>query len=303
VSTFIVVDQGEEDWLDLVLAVNYTLHLFTNEVTAGLTPEQIDALDETDLDEATFAGYASAALTGGSWTTTPGNPTTGVYAEQSFVRSSTGAPQDIWGYYLTRTSDGELQGFEQFDAPITVELINDEIEVTPRITLGDEVENVNPTGSISGYAAATAPDGWLLCDGTAVSRSTFAALFAVIGTTYGVGDGSTTFNLPDLRQRFPLGKAAAGTGATLGDTGGDIDHVHNLANDDAFAMHTGVAAATENYRIRRIATDNWTSSHQADTGAGLAAPASNPQTTGVALGGDTDTENPPFQVVNFIIKT
>ena len=53
-------------------------------------------------------------------------------------------------------------------------------------------------------------------------------MFAILGTTYGVGDGSTTFNLPNLQQRFPLGKAASGTGSTLGGTGGAIDHLHTV---------------------------------------------------------------------------
>jgi microcystin-dependent protein len=86
-----------------------------------------------------------------------------------------------------------------------------------------------PIGSMTMWGGSSAPDGWLLCDGSQVSRTTFQTLFNVLGTTYGVGDGSTTFNLPDLRQRFPLGKAAAGTGSTLGSTGGAIDHTHSIA--------------------------------------------------------------------------
>src|SRR5690606_40101311 len=83
-----------------------------------------------------------------------------------------------------------------------------------------------PTGAIVAYGGTDAPTGWLFCHGQEVSRTTYARLFAVIGTTYGAGDGSTTFNLPDLRQRFPLGKAASGTGSTLGETGGQINHTH-----------------------------------------------------------------------------
>ena len=85
---------------------------------------------------------------------------------------------------------------------------------------------VMPVGGMAPYAGTAAPDGWLMCDGGQVSRVTYKALFDVAGTAYGVGDGSTTFNLPDLRQRFLLGKAASGTGATLGSTGGAIDHTH-----------------------------------------------------------------------------
>jgi microcystin-dependent protein len=62
-----------------------------------------------------------------------------------------------------------------------------------------------PTGSIIMYGAATAPAGWLECNGDAVSRTTYSALFSVIGTTYGSGDGTTTFNLPDLRGEFIRG--------------------------------------------------------------------------------------------------
>lgn len=62
-----------------------------------------------------------------------------------------------------------------------------------------------PAGAIMAYAASTAPTGWLLCDGSAVSRTTYATLFAAISTVWGTGDGSTTFNLPDLRGQFLRG--------------------------------------------------------------------------------------------------
>lgn len=101
-----------------------------------------------------------------------------------------------------------------------------------------------PTGVITAYGAAVAPSGWLLCNGSAISRTTYATLFATIGTTYGAGDGATTFNLPDLQQRFPLGKAAAGTGATLGGTGGNIDHTHSLPAH-YHGMGTGSTAAVD----------------------------------------------------------
>ena len=65
------------------------------------------------------------------------------------------------------------------------------------------------TGEIKMYGGASAPTGWLLCDGSAVSRTTYAPLFAVIGTTYGIGDNSTTFNLPDGRGKVPVGAGQA----------------------------------------------------------------------------------------------
>ena len=69
-----------------------------------------------------------------------------------------------------------------------------------------------PTGVVQYYSGTAAPAGWLLCDGTAYSRTTYAALFAIIGTGYGAGNGSTTFNVPDFRGRMPIG---VGTGSGL----------------------------------------------------------------------------------------
>lgn len=99
-------------------------------------------------------------------------------------------------------------------------------------------EQLNPTGTVLSYAGATAPSGYLLCDGSAVSQTTYAALFAVIGLTYG-NPGGGNFNLPDLRGRVPIGKddmggsaanrvtsggAAGIDGTVLGDSGGVEEH-------------------------------------------------------------------------------
>lgn len=78
-----------------------------------------------------------------------------------------------------------------------------------------------PVGTVAMFAgtADTIPIGWLFCRGQAVSRTTYAKLFAVIGTTYGNGDGSTTFNVPDLRGRVPLG---VGNGTALNHTNHEL---------------------------------------------------------------------------------
>ena len=70
---------------------------------------------------------------------------------------------------------------------------------------------VLPTGSYIQFAGSQAPAGFLVCNGGAISRTTYSALFAVIGTTYGSGDGSTTFNLPNLTDRFLQGSTISGT--------------------------------------------------------------------------------------------
>ena len=101
------------------------------------------------------------------------------------------------------------------------------------------------TGLVLPFAGVAAPTGWLLCNGAAISRSTYARLFAIIGTVYGAGDGTNTFNLPDLRGRVPVG-AGQGSGLanrTLGAYGGEENHAlswvetgshyHNLSNVSA----------------------------------------------------------------------
>lgn len=70
---------------------------------------------------------------------------------------------------------------------------------------GNNITSLIPSGTIISYASSTAPTGYLKCNGAAISRSTYSSLFSSIGTTYGSGDGSTTFNLPDLRGEFVRG--------------------------------------------------------------------------------------------------
>lgn len=89
---------------------------------------------------------------------------------------------------------------------------------------------VLPSGLILPYAGPSAPQGWLLCEGQAVSRTTYAGLFDVIGTTYGIGNGSTTFNLPDLRGRAPVGLSSTDAEFnTLGKTFGTKTHTLTVA--------------------------------------------------------------------------
>lgn len=92
---------------------------------------------------------------------------------------------------------------------------------TPASQPGD----VFPAGTVVDYAGSSAPAGWLICDGSLVSRATYPQLFANIGTQYGAGDGSTTFGLPDARGRHVVGKHTSGTFTTLGATGGEENHV------------------------------------------------------------------------------
>lgn len=92
--------------------------------------------------------------------------------------------------------------------------------------------SVLPVGSMVDFGGTVAPSGWLGCDGSAVSRTTYAALFAAIGETWGPGNGSTTFNLPDFRRRVAVGSGGASSGDlgnTVGSTGGEEGHFLTIA--------------------------------------------------------------------------
>jgi microcystin-dependent protein len=158
----------------------------------------------------------------------------------------------------------------------------------------------SPSGMITAFGGATAPIGWLLCDGAAVSRTTYAALFAVLSTNYGAGDASTTFNVPNLQGRFAAGKDGSTEFATLGQSGGSKTHSHTLS-DSGWAQ---IARRLGNIRMRLITSTSWTATDEntaASNGNTLAG------TLATALGGSTDATTgaasiPPYQVVNYIIK-
>jgi microcystin-dependent protein len=144
---------------------------------------------------------------------------------------------------------------------------------------------------------ALIPAGWLVCDGTAVSRTTYATLFAQIGTLYGVGNGSTTFNLPDLTSKFPRG----GVG-NPGGVGGLDTHTHTLT--DAVADVRMATSGSTVYGRNRTSP----SSRDMDRSFGAATPmvtASFPSSAGIALTGSTDSASnvPPYVGLMFIIKT
>lgn len=144
-----------------------------------------------------------------------------------------------------------------------------------------------PAGVILPYGGSAAPSGYLLCDGSAISRITYANLFAAIGTAYGVGDGSTTFEIPDTRQRFLLGKAATGTGAAMGETGGTIDHIHSVSahTHDIGHSHTDTFSADS-------AGAHTHSVDPPDTTSGTSGGHAHGNFTGGETAGDGDGPNP-----------
>lgn len=167
-----------------------------------------------------------------------------------------------------------------------------------------------PTAFVSGmlmpYAGASAPSGWLLCYGQAISRSTYADLFSALGTTYGVGDGSSTFNLPDLRGRVVAGQDDMGgssanrltdavtgglNGDTLGDTGGTESHTLTTAQLPAHSHGTVVTGVTPSFKT-----------NTGDGGASVVQSIS-VSSGATSTGSDSAHNNvQPTIILNYIIK-
>lgn len=166
-----------------------------------------------------------------------------------------------------------------------------------------------PAGTIMATARASAPPGWLLCDGNAYYFTRYPRLYAAIGTTFGAF-GSDQFRVPDLRGKFPLGKAASGTGSSLAGTGGSLDHTHTGPSH----THTGpshthatdtIGQPDSTIQVSDVAgnkaavpspTHSHSMSDQITTASGTAA-------TGASGTGASGSGNPPFLTVNYIIKT
>lgn len=105
---------------------------------------------------------------------------------------------------LRRGTTAQNNSFTGAVGELSIDTDTENIRIHDGSTAGGA--EIIPAGTIVAYGGASAPTGWLLCNDAAISRSTYARLFAVIGETFGNGDGSSTFNVPDLRDRVPLGK-------------------------------------------------------------------------------------------------
>lgn len=169
----------------------------------------------------------------------------------------------------------------------------------------DVVENIKhlyntmppaiPSGVTLPYAGAAAPSGWLLCNGQAVNRTTYAALFLIIGTTFGAGDGSTTFNVPDLRGRLPLGKDDMGGSSANRVTNAQADVLGGAAGAETHTL-TLMEIPTHNHGLK-VATNP--SGGQNNLWAGAAATDNGSVYQG---GGAAHNNMPPYLTLNYIIK-
>ena len=153
-----------------------------------------------------------------------------------------------------------------------------------------------PSGSIMPYAGASAPSGWLLSYGQAISRSTYSALFSVVGTTYGVGDGSTTFNIPDLRGRTIAGQDDMG--------GASANRLTTPINGDTLGAAGG--SETHTLTVAEIPphTHTMNGSVQSGSSTNCAVGQGDPEIETNPTGGGTAHNNvQPTIILNYIIKT
>ena len=163
------------------------------------------------------------------------------------------------------------------------------------------------TGTILAWADSSIPSGYLECDGSAVSRSTYAALFAVIGTTYGVGDGSTTFNVPNLQDNVAVGKSGT---KTLASTGG-ANTVASSGNVSGSTANATLSTAQLASHSHSGGSNNAVSStaQQVDRAIISASTGATGSSSGHAhnmsanFSGDANSVLQPYLTLIFVIKT
>lgn len=135
-------------------------------------------------------------------------------------------------------------------------------------SLDYKIANLAPAGTVwlwAGTNAAAVSAGFLVCDGSAVSRTTYAALFSAIGTAYGAGNGSTTFNLPSMDTRLPYGTTGDTRSTTSISTGNaSATHTHNTTTGNASATHTH-NGTSGNASANHTHNSNWTVSTSNDS--------------------------------------
>jgi microcystin-dependent protein len=164
------------------------------------------------------------------------------------------------------------------------------------------------TGTILPWSTITPPSGFLECDGTAVSRSTYAALFAVVGTTYGIGDGSTTFNVPNLADNVAVGKS---NNKALGTTGGanTVTPTGNVAGSTANATLSTAQLASHDHPVNvQNYGEQGGSGVRTDGGSGITSGATgsgqgHSHNMSANFAGDANSVLQPYLTLIYIIKT
>ena len=196
-----------------------------NSASAAKTSETNAASSKTAAENSAAAAKTSETNAASSKNAAAGSASAAAQsksaAEAAAKRAEDAAGQIDMSNYLLKTGDGKdvtvafsPSSAADFSAPVSGSKLS-----AVMVMLSKWRNYISralvPTGTVLAFAGSSAPSGFLLCDGRAVSRTTYTSLFSVIGTTYGSGDGSTTFNLPDMR-----GRVAVGSDANLGAAAG-----------------------------------------------------------------------------------
>lgn len=242
-----------------------------------------------------------------------GSPTTSLLSATSLTLGWTGTLSDsrLSTTAVTAASYGSASQIPTYTVSATGRLTaaaNVAIQIAEsQVTnlVSDLASLVVSPGTIQMWGAPSSPIGWLLCDGSSVSRATYSSLFAIIGITFGSVDG-THFTLPDFRGYFPFGKSTSGTGSTLGGTFGTIDHLHTVdppsTSTSSNGSHnhgggTGTPSATQNNTalLNLTPVPNVTHTHT------ISSDGTHTHTLDISSF-DTGLNNPPGLAINFIIK-
>lgn len=195
---------------------------------------------------------------------------------------------------MTQTTEGTGPGsVEELRRKIQNSLVREE-NLLPELLI--------PVGAVLSYGSSNAPRGWLSCGGQAVSREEYADLFSVVGTTYGVGNGSTTFNLPNLLGRVVVGQGSGAglTSRAMGATGGVEAHALNVGEMPSHTHTSNAVGGT----VGLIKADGSNTADSTDSSAVEPNIYAAPVALSIDNAGSGNAHNnmQPFAVLNYIIK-
>lgn len=290
--------------------------------------EWVTPLSQSDIDSALEDYYTSAQVDtalGDYYTAAEINTTLQDYYTSAEVDTS------FQDYYTISQTDSVISSAisDVVDtAPAMLDTLNElsaALNDDPNFatTVANALAALVPAGTISQTARATAPTGYLLCDGSAISRTTYAALFNAIGTAYGAGDGSTTFNIPNLKGKVPVGYDPSQTEFdVLGETGGAKthtltasempSHTHSISSDGSHTHTTqiqiwqssneasGFGLNGSSSFLNRPAVFSTSASGQ--WGSNSAGSHSHGGATGSAGSSSAHNNLQPYVVLNYMIK-